>query len=215
METTTGYRYSQYFHLNSNAVGRMELRLRVMAKSDAHIALSTSPLTMNPLYEIVIGASGNNYTGYRFVIVFSFGCVGHQKFVFYWSVLMEGSSSRFTLFMFGCCWCWYCFLMFVFCADVRRTTMGRSVNAVRTPSLLSESDFRGFWIFVLKGEIEIGKEGESLPYFHWKDPDPLPVHYYSLSSWTNTVAKWIHNCDFTGRSFQFFPICKTVGQLTN
>ena len=41
----------------------MELRLRVMAKSDAHIALTTSPLVLNPLYEIVIGASGNNYTG--------------------------------------------------------------------------------------------------------------------------------------------------------
>jgi len=41
----------------------MELRFRVMAKSDAHIALTTSPLVLNPLYEIVIGASGNNYTG--------------------------------------------------------------------------------------------------------------------------------------------------------
>ena len=42
----------------------MELRFRVMAKSDAHIALTTSPLILNPLYEIVIGASGNNYTGW-------------------------------------------------------------------------------------------------------------------------------------------------------
>lgn len=41
----------------------MELRFRVMAKSDAHIVLTTSPLVLNPLYEIVIGASGNNYTG--------------------------------------------------------------------------------------------------------------------------------------------------------
>jgi len=66
----------------------MELRFRVMAKSklnskslvifqniqrsllicfqgDAHIALTTSPLVLNPLYEIVIGASGNNYTDLR------------------------------------------------------------------------------------------------------------------------------------------------------
>lgn len=48
----------------------MELRFRVMAKSDAHIVLTTSPLVLNPLYEIVIGASGNNYTGLQFYLHF-------------------------------------------------------------------------------------------------------------------------------------------------
>lgn len=64
MTTTTGYRYSNFHHLHSNPSGDMEIRFRVMAKSDAHIALTTSPLVLNPLYEIVIGASGNNYTGF-------------------------------------------------------------------------------------------------------------------------------------------------------
>lgn len=76
---------------------------------------------------------------------------------------------------------------------------GRSVSAVKTPMLLSDSEYRGFWISVNQGSIEVGREGETLPYFHWKDSDPLPVHYYSLSSWTNTVAKWIQNCNFDGR----------------
>lgn len=75
---------------------------------------------------------------------------------------------------------------------------GRSVSAVKTPNLLSDSEYRGFWVVVRQGEIEVGKEGETLPYFHWKDNDPLPVHYYSLSSWTNTVAKWIQKCNFSG-----------------
>lgn len=66
MTTTTGYRYSHFHHLHSNPDGTMELRFRVMAKSDAHVALTTSPLILNPLYEIVIGASGNNYTGLIF-----------------------------------------------------------------------------------------------------------------------------------------------------
>lgn len=81
---------------------------------------------------------------------------------------------------------------------------GRSVSAVKTPSLLSDSEFRGFWVLVRQGEIEIGREGETLPYFHWKDPDPLPVHYYSLSSWTSTVAKWIQNCNFGGYYLRTF-----------
>ena len=54
---------------------------------------------------------------------------------------------------------------------------------------------------VRQGEIEVGREGETLPYFHWKDSDPLPVHYYSLSSWTSTVAKWIQKCNFGGEFF--------------
>lgn len=151
MTTTTGYRYSQFYHLHSSPDGTMELRFRVMAKSDAHIVLTTSPLVLNPLYEIVIGASGNNYT------------------------------------------------------DLRRTMTGRSVSAVKTPSLLSDSEFRGFWVLVRQGEIEIGREGETLPYFHWKDPDPLPVHYYSLSSWTSTVAKWIQNCNFGEKTSWLTP----------
>lgn len=56
---------------------------------------------------------------------------------------------------------------------------------------------------VRQGEIEVGREGETLPYFHWKDSDPLPVHYYSLSSWTSTVAKWIQKCNFGGEFFWF------------
>ena len=78
---------------------------------------------------------------------------------------------------------------------------GRSINAVRTPLLLSETEFRGFWVVLRQGEIEIGKEGETLPFFFWKDPEPLHIHYYSLSSWSNTVAKWIHKCDFQGRLY--------------
>ncbi len=92
--------------------------------------------------------------------------------------------------------------MFCF-KDLRRTMTGRSVSAVKTPSLLSDSEFRGFWVVARQGEIEVGREGETLPYFHWKDADPLPVHYYSLSSWTSTVAKWIQNCDFGGSIFLF------------
>ena len=83
-----------------------------MAKSDAHIALTTSPLVLNPLYEIVIGASGNNYTGFslnRSTVRYHFDCTIVLEFI-----------------------------------DLRRTMTGRSVSAVKTPSLLSDSEFRYF-----------------------------------------------------------------------
>lgn len=63
MTTTTGYRYSNYYRPAFNDAGDLQLGFRVMAQRDAHIALTTSVLGLNPLYEIVIGASGNTYTG--------------------------------------------------------------------------------------------------------------------------------------------------------
>lgn len=52
---------------------------------------------------------------------------------------------------------------------------GRSVNAVRTPSVLSDAEYRGFWISWRAGELEIGLQGEMLPFFYYNDPEPLPV----------------------------------------
>ena len=64
VSTTTGYRYSDFYPLGSGTgPGDKQLGFRVMANRDAHIALTTSVLGLNPLYEIVIGASSNNYTG--------------------------------------------------------------------------------------------------------------------------------------------------------
>ena len=86
-------------------------------------------------------------------------------------------------------------------SDLRRTMTGRSVSAVKTPSVLSDTEFRGFWIHLRNGDIEVGREGETLPYFHWKDPDPIPVQYYSFSSWVNSAAKWVHRCNVGGAYF--------------
>ena len=87
---------------------------------------------------------------------------------------------------------------FAYYKDLRRTMTGRSIFAVRTPSVLSGDEYRGFWVVIRHGDVEIGREGETLPYFYWKDPEPLHVHYYAFSSWSNTLAKWIHKCPLQG-----------------
>ncbi len=64
MTITNNYGYSNFHHLSpSDSYGTIELRFGVMAKSDAHIAFTPSPLAVNPLYEIIIGGDGNNHTG--------------------------------------------------------------------------------------------------------------------------------------------------------
>lgn len=70
MAITNDYGYSNFHHLSpSDSNGGIELRFGVMAKSDAHIAFTPIPLAVNPLYEIVIGAGENNYTGYYYSIL--------------------------------------------------------------------------------------------------------------------------------------------------
>ncbi len=67
-----------------------------------------------------------------------------------------------------------------------------SVRTESTPYVLSDTNFRHFWISIrLNGEIEVGKDGEKKPLLQWKDPNPFPVHYYSLCSWGKAVVKWI------------------------
>ncbi|XP_015376751.1 PREDICTED: neuronal acetylcholine receptor subunit beta-4-like [Diuraphis noxia] len=54
----------------------------------------------------------------------------------------------------------------------------------------------GFWVRSSQqtGMIEVGKNGESLPFLFWIDPEPIPVKYYSFSSWGTVVCKWMFKC---------------------
>lgn len=66
---------------------------------------------------------------------------------------------------------------------------GKSAN---TTYVLSDAYFRHFRISIrTNGEIEVWKDGDIKPLLKWKDPNPIPVHYYSFCSWENIVVKWI------------------------
>lgn len=71
-----------------------------------------------------------------------------------------------------------------------------SVVTVTTPKVLDATSPVGFWIRVSQqsGMIEVGKHGEDLPFVFWTDPAPIPVRYFSFSSWDGVVSKWLYNC---------------------
>lgn len=53
------------------------------------------------------------------------------------------------------------------------------------------------YIYVLccvDGLIEIGNEGSLLAFLSWKDSSPLPIQYFSFSTFTNVEAKWYYDC---------------------
>ncbi|KAK2718599.1 neuronal acetylcholine receptor subunit beta-4-like isoform X2 [Artemia franciscana] len=82
--------------------------------------------------------------------------------------------------------------------DLRRGMTKKSVAAVKTPDVLSSSEYRGFWISFKNGEIEVGREYESMPFLHWKDKDPIHIHYFSFATWTDVIGKWLHSCEGDG-----------------
>lgn len=67
--------------------------------------------------------------------------------------------------------------------------------SVETDKILDKNKPLGFWIRVSQsGMIEVGKDGESLPFMFWADPNPIPVKYFSFSSYDAVVAKWMFKC---------------------
>lgn len=48
--------------------------------------------------------------------------------------------------------------------------------------------------FFVEGNIQVGKEGEELGFLSWRDPDPLPIKYFSFCTWTGVDAKWLFDC---------------------
>lgn len=57
----------------------------------------------------------------------------------------------------------------------------------------------GFYRFIFcltctDGVLEIGREGEEISFLSWQDPDPLPIQYFSFSTWPGVDAKWFFDC---------------------
>ncbi|XP_022177830.1 neuronal acetylcholine receptor subunit beta-4-like [Myzus persicae] len=71
-----------------------------------------------------------------------------------------------------------------------------SVATVNTEKILDMLSPVGFWVRASQqsGLIEVGRYGESLPFIFWMDPEPIPVKYYSFSSWGTVVCKWTFKC---------------------
>lgn len=80
-------------------------------------------------------------------------------------------------------------------SDIRRLRRSATKATARTMDLLSPVELRGFWVhFNGKGILQVGKEGDELPFLFWTDPAPLDIHYFSFCTWTGVVGKWLYAC---------------------
>ncbi|KAJ9599851.1 hypothetical protein L9F63_009891 [Diploptera punctata] len=80
-------------------------------------------------------------------------------------------------------------------SDIRRLRRSATRATAATKDLLSHIELRGFWVhFNNKGLIQIGKEGDDIPFLFWNDPSPLDIKYFSFCTWTGVVGKWLYDC---------------------
>lgn len=75
---------------------------------------------------------------------------------------------------------------------IRRKNVQPDKAVVYTPHILSNEEYRGFWIPYKCGLVEVGKEMEVKPFLKWKDPEDLSVdRRYGISTRSGGTASWI------------------------
>nr|BAM18146.1 similar to CG10527 [Papilio xuthus] len=51
---------------------------------------------------------------------------------------------------------------------------------IETPGIVNGGEFRGFWVRWDGGVVSAGREGESIPFISWADPEPFPVGFVGV-----------------------------------
>jgi len=75
---------------------------------------------------------------------------------------------------------------------IRRNDVKPDKAAVYTPYILSNEEYRGFWIRYKRGLVEVGKEMEATPFLKWKDPEGLSVERrYGIRTGLGATGSWI------------------------
>jgi len=74
---------------------------------------------------------------------------------------------------------------------IRKNRTKPDVAEVPTPNILSESEFRGFWVRWHDGTITVGREGEAAPFLSWTDFERIPIEYVGVCTGWGASGNWI------------------------
>jgi hypothetical protein len=74
---------------------------------------------------------------------------------------------------------------------IRRNREKPEKAVVDTPDILSDAEYRGFWISWQGGLLEIGKEGQGTAFLSWSDPEPFGIGYYGICTGWGASGSWI------------------------
>ena len=88
--------------------------------------------------------------------------------------------------------------------------------STQTPGILSEKEFRTFWITMTSTTISVGRGGETVPFMTYSFGKSNPrINYVAFSSWGPHSGQWEilpHNIQFTtnGYNFKYYLISKVT-----
>lgn len=74
---------------------------------------------------------------------------------------------------------------------IRKNRTKPDVAEAPTPNILSDGEFRGFWIRWNGGSITVGREGEAAPFLSWADHERIPIEYIGVCTGWGASGNWI------------------------
>lgn len=76
------------------------------------------------------------------------------------------------------------------CAIRRDRTKPDRAEA-ETPDVLSDAEFRGFWVkWDTEGKIEVGRDGEDEAFLNYVDPEPFDITHYGVRTSWGASGEW-------------------------
>lgn len=74
---------------------------------------------------------------------------------------------------------------------IRKNRSKPDVVEVDTPNILSDGEFRGFWVRWESGTVSAGREGETSPFMSWTDSEFIPISYVGVCTGWGASGSWI------------------------
>ncbi|CAH2102819.1 unnamed protein product [Euphydryas editha] len=73
---------------------------------------------------------------------------------------------------------------------IRRNRTKPDKVEIETPGILNAGEFRGFWVRWDSGIVSAGREGESIPFISWSDPEPFPIAFVGVCTGWGATGTW-------------------------
>ena len=94
---------------------------------------------------------------------------------------------------------------------VREEELGYKIlSSFQTTGILSDKEYRTFWIKTTSGTISVGKGGETDPFMsHSLKRQEDQINFVAFSSWTGHTGKWEilpHHLQFTTKNYNYNPL---------
>ncbi|KAK9887116.1 hypothetical protein WA026_020563 [Henosepilachna vigintioctopunctata] len=74
---------------------------------------------------------------------------------------------------------------------IRKNRTKPEVAEVPTPGILTDQDFRGFWVRWENGTISAGNEGEGSPFISFTDYERVPIEYVGFCTGWGARGSWV------------------------